>query len=471
MSSSVVSVDVMDLLRAIYNDVSPSTTEEEAYHAETNTLRFPNQNLSVANNTTVKVLDHEYKFGDLWYFAIKDKRNNYGTRETSIARRSLVVGNARRLLSTYFKTGDTRGEHLSGQFIEAEKWDPSCPVPLRCQSDSACGAALGSDSEDDDIEDGALPPLQTLFMRPTVIPSMVYQEERQILEHRDAPRFDQGKTEIDCLSRRAVTIRCDSLSLLNHDITDAVLPIVDKLYFDANDAKKTKSDPRVLHSLGAKRGGDNSKRHMPSMPPTMSRASERMGLLAHLRECNKNPIIVIPAADSSFLNMNNAQDFFLNKRLTDSAVAAREVRRGQRENVRRFEWNLDLRSSKTLPAQPCKIEVVDDTSNFSSKDWFRTVAVITMGTQWEFQDWPLKQANDTFAVIKGYYMCYEEPGATRCVTTWGIPSSVKFKRDKRHDDASIWRKWVDSIEEFLWQPRQFDLFEPNKFKKSGRERR
>jgi len=115
----------------------------------------------------------------------------------------------------------------------------------------------------------------------------------------------------------------------------------------------------------------------------------------------KLPIILVPNNKSAPVNKNNARG------LLEDGLFSRFERRLLTEEELKAKLSAPKEDrvlvSRRIGKKNWTFEVIDDTSNLSSQDWLRVVAVVTNGEEWEFQGWPFASVVDLLSTIKGFY--------------------------------------------------------------------
>ena len=100
-----------------------------------------------------------------------------------------------------------------------------------------------------------------------------------------------------------------------------------------------------------------------------------------------------------------------------------------------------------------KFRIYDDTSSFRKFEWKAVVAVIADGKKWQFTGWPFKSESDLFSSIKGFFFKYadETIADTATVAGWNV-QTLNFRRQGRHQDASLAAEFWKALELFLLRP-------------------
>lgn len=124
--------------------------------------------------------------------------------------------------------------------------------------------------------------------------------------------------------------------------------------------------------------------NMAPMPPGRPKeltptAQARMLPPNQNKRTSRTPIIIIPSAPTSLINMYNAKDI-----LQDLKFVTQEEKKSkgyQREN----ELLIQRRKSKDMTVP---YRVIDNANKLTAQDWSRVVAVFVMGPAWQFKGWP-----------------------------------------------------------------------------------
>jgi parafibromin len=93
---------------------------------------------------------------------------------------------------------------------------------------------------------------------------------------------------------------------------------------------------------------------------------------------SRTPIIVIPAAPTSLLNMFNVKDFLQEYKF----VSANDKKRAGAKREAEVLVQRKKESGSVL------YRVVDNPTKLSQPEWDRVVAVFVQGPAWQFKGWP-----------------------------------------------------------------------------------
>ncbi|KAI5070240.1 hypothetical protein GOP47_0015096 [Adiantum capillus-veneris] len=149
------------------------------------------------------------------------------------------------------------------------------------------------------------------------------------------------------------------------------------------------------------------------------------------------PIILVPSAAQTLLNMYNAKEF-----LEDGVYVAADAKNKKPEVVTFHR--------KMGRPKPVKYEVRDKPTALSPKDWERVIAVFVLGKEWQFKDWPFKDHVEIFSKIMGIYLRFEDDSvdSAKIVKQWNV-KIISLSKHKRHQDRTAVLQFWDSLENFI----------------------
>eukprot|EP00923_Selenidium_pygospionis_P035491 GHVN01061920.1.p1 GENE.GHVN01061920.1~~GHVN01061920.1.p1 ORF type:complete len:471 (+),score=44.79 GHVN01061920.1:657-2069(+) len=438
MKEDVFEINVFDLLLAIYKDASPPAEVRK------DVLVFPNHNVQVSSNELILGLGHT--FGDLWYFAHQEKKGQRATiKDTKNAGYNAVVGEAgRKLRKLFAAVNKTAVDELGRFFIPATKVDKKSPVLLEWRTvTDKTSSTIPEDGDPQEEDFKNFTPLSEAIDGGYYVPSMVRLEGWETAGK--VVKQDNPYEGLSCLGGGMTTVRTNSLCLVNKNATDRVFQILE----GSNSGQQPGSTDRKPEPAF----------HTPTSGMHSQSGDEKLGLLTYLHKKRLTPIIVIPEPEDSVLTLRNAEDFFINKRLRTINSKSLLTEKKQATELR---WSVNLKETETSSPQRCEMRVVSNVRGFTATDWYSVIAVIANGNKWEFRNnWPFTEIPDIFNVIKGFYFCFSDAQVPPLISEWGNLEIIKFARSetKRYGDASIWTGIVESIQRFLWKPRDFQLFD------------
>ncbi|MCO5548587.1 hypothetical protein L7F22_002047 [Adiantum nelumboides] len=149
------------------------------------------------------------------------------------------------------------------------------------------------------------------------------------------------------------------------------------------------------------------------------------------------PIILVPSAAQTLLNMYNAKEF-----LEDGVYVVADIKSKKPEVVNFYR--------KMGRAKPVKYEVRDKPTALSPKDWERVLAVFVLGKEWQFKDWPFKDHVEIFSKIMGIYLRFEDDSvdSAKIVKQWNV-KIISLSKHKRHQDRTAALQFWESLENFI----------------------
>lgn len=154
-----------------------------------------------------------------------------------------------------------------------------------------------------------------------------------------------------------------------------------------------------------------------------------------------SPIILVPSAFQTMLNIYNAKDF-----LEDGVYVAPDVKA---KTISKKPELVPL-VRKMGRDTPVKYEVRDKPLSLSSKDWERVVAVFVLGKEWQFKDWPFGDHVEVFSKIMGIFLRFEDDSveSAKVVKQWNV-KIISLSKHKRHQDRTAVLEFWDALDVFI----------------------
>jgi len=158
------------------------------------------------------------------------------------------------------------------------------------------------------------------------------------------------------------------------------------------------------------------------------------------------PIIVIPQAAASLVQMANVYDLLHNGIFVEPAVKKEELKRAKQAIPTEVEIE---HASKLNPSKNAKYKVVDDVKKLKKEDWARVVAVFASGAQWQFTGWPFRGGPaEIFDKICGFHLHYDDEPLHPNIAQWKV-HKLAISKTKRYQDRMVtmdfWRILTDFI--------------------------
>ena len=136
----------------------------------------------------------------------------------------------------------------------------------------------------------------------------------------------------------------------------------------------------------------------------------------------ETPIIIVPNAPSSLINIYNVRDILEGGNFVQPAEAKSKAM--QRES------RIKLHHSGR------EFIVVDNPTTLNSEEWSAVLAVFVTNAAWQFKGWPIDNPVDLFQRFKGFYVTYEDVKMEEPVASWKV-HRLLISRNKRHLDSSV----------------------------------
>lgn len=231
----------------------------------------------------------------------------------------------------------------------------------------------------------------------------------------------------------------------------------EELGIDPTQSYMSKQQKDMLGGKGkvdAMRASHTHHHHRQSMPiasaPRLGAASSTVSSQKGAKVEGGPPIILVPSAFQTLLNMYNAKEF-----LEDGVYVSADVK--AKADSKKPEVVTFLR--KMGRDKPVKYEVRDKPTVLSAKDWERVIAVFVLGKEWQFKDWPFKDHVEIFSKIMGIYLRFEDDSvdSAKVVKQWNV-KIISLSKHKRHQDRTAVLQFWDSLEAFIRARRLNILF-------------
>ncbi|CAO3650526.1 unnamed protein product [Cunninghamella echinulata] len=160
---------------------------------------------------------------------------------------------------------------------------------------------------------------------------------------------------------------------------------------------------------------------------------------------DKIPIIIVPAAPTSKLNLYNIKDFLQNEKFVDAQeLRASGEKKPEQVTIER----------KKLNGRTVVYHVVDSISNFKQSDWDRVCCVLVTGQQWQFKGWKWEKPVEVFSHVKGFFPKWSSDKLTGGAADWAV-SLINIHRDRRYMDKAAVVDFWQKLDSFNAQQKQF----------------
>mmetsp|Transcript_8233 Transcript_8233/g.12410 ORF Transcript_8233/g.12410 Transcript_8233/m.12410 type:complete len:377 (+) Transcript_8233:65-1195(+) len=227
---------------------------------------------------------------------------------------------------------------------------------------------------------------------------------------------DSAKWTIEDIFNREKLLASRSTMLQSTKIKDYAA--VSKRFEDVIEARKRKKEDPKQHS----------SRHS-----TPSRAVKRAK-----RDPNAEvPIIIVPQAITSLINMYNCED------LLDKGAFVNPNTKRQESGSSKPTQVVFQRKSFSDATKDCKYMVIDNIKELKKEDWVRVVAVFVSGAEWQFKGWPWTDVAQIFDNVCAFHLHYDDELLNPKIRSWRC-HRLTVSKIKRYRDRSMvmdfWQK-------------------------------
>lgn len=118
------------------------------------------------------------------------------------------------------------------------------------------------------------------------------------------------------------------------------------------------------------------------------------------------PIIIVPNAVTSYINVVNAEDFLMKGKFIP--VDQYGNKREKMKVATRVMPNGEMATYK----------IIDDGDKLKDSDWDRVVAVFATGKMWQFKTWKYNNPVDLFQQVLGVHLTYEDRVVDPNILSW-----------------------------------------------------
>lgn len=230
---------------------------------------------------------------------------------------------------------------------------------------------------------------------------------------------------------------------------------------DRPDAAEDDGDAEraLKRSRGESARADAAREMTKRMTETMARAA---GIVMEPRRTTPNipPLIIVPAVDSSLINIFNVSAFLSEGRFvpTADAKAAWGVR--PRPTVVEVE-HVDARGVSV------RYQVVESVSRFGVYDWGRVVAIFVLGQPWQFSGWrwgrepgrPDIAPVEIFDRTQAFHVHFDDEDVNPTVRAWKV-TPLAINKTRRHTDPGAVNKFWKIVDNFIATRRTELLWDP-----------
>lgn len=151
------------------------------------------------------------------------------------------------------------------------------------------------------------------------------------------------------------------------------------------------------------------------------------------------PIIIVPQAVTSIINMYNAQDLLDKGIFVDPNVKRQQM--GAKPPKIFFDH-----ASFTDASKNCKYMVIDNIALLTKDDWKRVVAVFVSGAEWQFKGWPWNSIASIFDHVCAFHLHYDDELLNPKIATWRCQRLTVSKIKRYKDRSMILDMWTHLLD-------------------------
>lgn len=215
--------------------------------------------------------------------------------------------------------------------------------------------------------------------------------------------------------------------------------------------------PQLFGSLqkrGVKTTQANGRYHrgtgphqMDGPPPPPLTAAQGPGTAGHRgHHRDQIPIILVPSAISSKINMSNAREFLENHNYVPySARSKGTTPGGEGKNEKDKHFTIEVPGF--YHRGKVQYQVRSHPPSPSSPDWHRVVAVFVLGKAWQFKSYKW-QPPELFAHAKGFHVHFDNEQPPPKTRSWHV-DYVKLKKEFRHHDRKIIHQFWETLKKSM----------------------
>jgi len=182
---------------------------------------------------------------------------------------------------------------------------------------------------------------------------------------------------------------------------------------------------------------------MPGMS-AINKAKYTPGSAPLTKRSHSNPIIIIPAARTSLIQMLNAADILQELKFVSTDEKRKTL---QNQNVYK---EAELIMHRKDDGSTVQFKVIDNVAKLAPHDWDRVVAVFAQGAQWQFKDWLLGEGNpaEVFSKVKGFHLKLSGIPLDPNIAKWSV-TVIELDTHKRHLDRARLLSFWDELDRYM----------------------
>eukprot|EP00762_Andalucia_godoyi_P005455 ANDGO_08469.mRNA.1 Cell division cycle protein 73 len=210
-------------------------------------------------------------------------------------------------------------------------------------------------------------------------------------------------------------------------------------------AGPSSASAQSLHTQGAPRTPGPRGAPLPSSSSSSSTTPTHPSSSSSSRSGSQYPLILVPSAASSLINMYNARDLLENMTYVPATQRADEMQAAG------LSKPSSLNITRPMPDGTLrKFQVMEMNEKMTPSDYDRIVAVFMLGREWEQNRLPLgKSTAEFFSAVRAFALQFDDQPVNPVVAAWRQVHVLKISRARRFQDNQILTTFWNSVQEFL----------------------
>ncbi|UMM25906.1 hypothetical protein L5515_005531 [Caenorhabditis briggsae] len=157
------------------------------------------------------------------------------------------------------------------------------------------------------------------------------------------------------------------------------------------------------------------------------------------KRASRSPIIIVPSAMNTMVNLYNARDILQNFQFVSVEQRRKETNKKPQ----------DLAIQRQKNGTTYNIRVIDQAEKLGSDDWDRVIGVFVMGVGWQFKGWKWNgNPTDIFTHVPAFHLYFDSNKPCPQVMQWNC-QKIPISATKRHMDKAKFQAIWEQIEHFV----------------------
>ncbi|KAF1759356.1 hypothetical protein GCK72_015822 [Caenorhabditis remanei] len=184
-------------------------------------------------------------------------------------------------------------------------------------------------------------------------------------------------------------------------------------------------------------GGHKPEMRPPPILPSVVQKPSSSGAMGGAKRTSRSPIIIVPSAMNTMINMYNAKDIL-------QGLGYVSVDQKRKESNKK---PTDLVIQRQKNGQTYNIRIIDNAEKLAPEDWDRVIGVFVMGVAWQFKGWKWNgNPTDIFTHIPAFHFHFDSDKPVNQVMQWNC-QKIPISATKRHMDKARFSQVWEHIEQ------------------------